>query len=97
MKRIFLIIFMLFSSCFGCLCVGDINAGFNGSSSQISNVIDNATNIINNKLIKEINKNAEDIKSQNLELEKLLKAYKEELTEKKEILFLLEKIEKLLK
>lgn len=59
MKKIFLIIFMLFSSCFGCLCVGDINAGFNGSSSQISNVIDKATNVINNKLIKKIVKNRE--------------------------------------
>jgi len=91
-----LILFLLLTiQAFGCLCTGDIRAGFRQSSDHIANIVNKATSEINNNLVKEINKNTEDIKKQNIELEKLLKAYQEELAEKREILFLLEKIEKL--
>ena len=97
MKKIFFATILLFNICFGCVCTGDINAGFTNSSTQISNVINSATNIINNNLIKAINRNTRDIKKQNSELEKLLQAYKEDLAQKQEAVFLLERIEKLLK
>ncbi|QKF93196.1 hypothetical protein [Campylobacter sp. CCUG 57310] len=94
MKKI--VLFIAFASlAFGCICAGDILSGFTNSKTHIISTINSATSEIKGSLIPSINKNIEDIKRQNEELEKLLKAYMQEAEQKREILFYLEAINKL--
>ncbi|MBR8466493.1 hypothetical protein KDE13_09115 [Campylobacter sp. faydin G-140] len=97
MKKTLLILAVTAVTAFACLCAVDINTGFQKSSTHISSIIDKATSEIESNLIPNINKNTNDILEQNRELEKLLLAYQTELLQKKEILFLLDKHNKLLK
>ena len=95
MKKILLIGMVSVVGAFGCVCAMDIAAGFNNSKIHIKTTVDSATNEIRNSLIPSIDRNIADIKKQNEELAKLLKAYMQEAEQKREILFLLEAINRI--
>ncbi|HDX6248343.1 TPA: hypothetical protein RPV63_001542 [Campylobacter fetus subsp. venerealis] len=95
MKKILLMSIALAINAFGCVCAADITNGFTNSKTHIKTTIDSATNEIRGRLIPSIDKNIQDIKKQNKELKKLLKAYMQEAEQKREILFLLEAINRI--
>ena len=91
MKKIVLCLCLFSAAAVACVCTIDIVNGFVGSRSQISATIDSATAEIEG-LIPAIERNIADVKKQNEELEKLLKAYTLEAEQKRHIIFYLEKI-----
>lgn len=92
MKKIVLCLCLFSAAAVACVCTIDIVNGFVGSRSQISATIDSATAEIEGNLIPAIERNIADVKKQNEELEKLLKAYKLEAEQKRHIIFYLEEI-----
>lgn len=82
---------------FACVCTNDIKTGFENASNYVVSILNQATNQINAELIPHIERNTYDILQQNEELEILLNSYKLEVLQKKEILYLLEQSNKLLK
>jgi lipoprotein len=92
MKKIVLCLCFFSAAAVACVCTIDIVNGFVGSRSQISATIDSATAEIERDLIPAIERNIADVKKQNEELEKLLKAYTLEAEQKRHIIFYLEEI-----
>lgn len=92
MKKIVLGLCLFSAAAVACVCTIDIVNGFVGSRSQISATIDSATAEIEGNLIPAIERNIADVKKQNEELEKLLKAYTLEAEQKRNIIFYLEEI-----
>ena len=92
MKKIVLCLCLFSAAAVACVCTIDIVNGFVGSRSQISATIDSATAEIEGNLIPAIERNIADVKKQNEEREKLLKAYTLEAEQKRHIIFYLEEI-----
>ena len=92
MKKIVLCLCLFSAAAVACVCTIDIVNGFVGSRSLISATIDSATAEIEGNLIPAIERNIADVKKQNEELEKLLKAYTLEAEQKRHIIFYLEEI-----
>lgn len=92
MKKIVLGLCFFSAAAVACVCTIDIISGFVGSKSQISATIDSATAEIEGNLIPAIERNIADVKKQNEELARLLKAYTLEAEQKRNIIFYLEEI-----
>ena len=95
MKKIVLCLCLFSAAAVACVCTIDIVNGFVGSRSQISATIDSATAEIEGNLIPAIERNIADVKKQNEELEKILKAYTLEAEQKRHIIFYVDEINNL--
>lgn len=95
MRKIFIFLFVV-NGLMACQCTDSIIMGFTNASNSITQVIDAANNEITSNLTPEIEQNIKDIKKQSEVLKKIVNALREEVLQKKEIIFLLEQEKELI-
>lgn len=82
----------LVTSLHACLCVADIVQGFNDAVTGVKKVLNEAEMEIQTNVNPALEKNIEDIEEQNKLLEKIIVGYTERNVQKKEMIFLLNKL-----